>query len=206
MNEYLSQVFSLLQTHGYILLFLGVMLESVFLIGIIFPGVFIMIAAGYFSGTGELNIYYALLTAFVGMFVGDNISFLLGKYKIIKLDRIKSLLGEKINIDRLINNTNASLFILFYHFPAYARMVIPTILGNLGYSVKKWMILNTLGTMMFTITFVLIGFFFGFQSKGIQGAISLSKHLQLVFLVLVTIFLISGLFSLLKVLRKKQSN
>ncbi|PQJ80623.1 DedA family protein [Polaribacter porphyrae] len=203
MNDYLSEVFGLLQTYGYTFLFLGVMLESVFLIGIIFPGIFIMIAGGFFAGIGELNIYYTLLIAFLGMLLGDNISFFLGRLEIIKMNRIKSILKGKINIDKIINNSKGNLFIMFYHFPVYARMVVPTILGNLNYSLKKWILLNTIGTLIFTVTFILIGYFVGLQSKSIESAISISSYIQLGFLIIFSIFIVLGILSFLKIFKKK---
>jgi undecaprenyl-diphosphatase len=162
-----------------------------------------MIAGGFFAGIGELNIYYTLLIAFLGMLLGDNISFFLGRLKFIKMNRIRSVLKGKINLDKIINNSNGNLFIIFYHFPVYARMVVPTILGNLNYSLKKWMLLNTIGTLIFTTTFILIGYFVGLQSRSIENAISISSHIQLGFLIIFSIFIVLGVLSFLKIFKLK---
>ena len=48
--------------------------------GVPAPGETVLIAAAFFAGLGQLNIFLVALVAFVGAVVGDNIGFAIGYY------------------------------------------------------------------------------------------------------------------------------
>jgi membrane protein DedA with SNARE-associated domain len=48
--------------------------------GVPVPGETVLIAAAFFAGLGQLNIFLVALVAFVGAVVGDNIGFAIGHY------------------------------------------------------------------------------------------------------------------------------
>jgi membrane protein DedA with SNARE-associated domain len=48
--------------------------------GVPVPGETVLIAAAFFAGLGQLNIFLVALVAFVGAVVGDNIGFAIGYY------------------------------------------------------------------------------------------------------------------------------
>lgn len=65
--------------HGYLILFVGVMLENA---GVPLPGETTLLAAGYLSsaaGGGHLNLGFVILSAFAGAVVGDNLGYWAGR-------------------------------------------------------------------------------------------------------------------------------
>ena len=69
---------SLFQEYGYLVIFLGVLLES---IGLPLPGESLMIAAAiYTATTHHLNIFVLVPLAAVGAICGDQIGYFLGRW------------------------------------------------------------------------------------------------------------------------------
>lgn len=64
-----------LQQYGYPVLFAIILIES---FGILAPGQTLLITAALLAGTGRLNIWLVLLTAFSAAVIGDSIGYLLG--------------------------------------------------------------------------------------------------------------------------------
>ena len=67
-----------LESYGYLVVFLLVMLES---IGLPMPGETALIAAALYAGsTHKLEIWWVIAVAIAGAIIGDNIGFSLGRY------------------------------------------------------------------------------------------------------------------------------
>jgi membrane protein DedA with SNARE-associated domain len=69
---------SWLDSYGYLVVFLLVMLES---IGVPVPGETALIVGALFAGsTGKLDIWWVIAAAIAGAIIGDNIGFSIGRY------------------------------------------------------------------------------------------------------------------------------
>jgi membrane protein DedA with SNARE-associated domain len=69
---------SLLESYGYLVVFLLVMIES---IGVPVPGETALIAAALYAGsTHKLDIWWVIAAAIAGAIIGDNIGFSIGRY------------------------------------------------------------------------------------------------------------------------------
>src|SRR5262245_25875533 len=67
---------NLLQSHGYVALFVLVALESA---GIPLPGETALVAAAAFAASGHLSIYIVIATAAAGAIIGDNTGYWIGR-------------------------------------------------------------------------------------------------------------------------------
>ncbi len=72
----IDQILSLIAQYGYLLVFFGVMLESV---GIPLPGESILIAAGVMVQQGHLNLGDAIVFGVLGAVVGDQLGYWVGR-------------------------------------------------------------------------------------------------------------------------------
>jgi membrane-associated protein len=203
LNDYLKLISEFVVQYGYPILFFGVMLENIFLLGLLFPGLFILTMSGFLASTDELNIYLCILWGFLGTIVGDNLSFLLGRYGLVNIKKVKKFNKNFDSIsEKILGGNKLFVFILFYHFPIYARMVVPTMLGSIKYNFKKWFYINSFGALLFSSTFIIIGFIIGQTSNIIDKAIDISKIVQWVFFGLFFYFIISIFLTIRKLLSK----
>jgi membrane-associated protein len=189
LDEYLELVSRLVSKYGYLTLFFGVMIENIFLLGLVFPGLFILTTCGFFAATGNLDIYLTLIIGCVGTIMGDNLSYLIGRSGLVNIDRVRRL-TNKINFieKKLLSKSEQNLFILFYHFPVYARMVVPTLLGIYKYNFKSWFFLNSVGALIFSSSFIVAGYLIGKSTQILQEAIDTTKLIQLLFFILFIYF------------------
>ena len=204
LNDYLKFISEFVIQYGYPILFFGVMLENIFLLGLLFPGLFILTMSGFLASSEDLNIYLCLIWGFLGTITGDNLSFLIGRYGLVNIKKVKRFNRKFDSIsNKVLTNKKLFAFILFYHFPIYARMVVPTMLGSVKYSFKKWFYINSLGAFLFSSTFIIIGFLIGQTSNFIDKAIDISKIIQWVFFGLFFYFIISFFITIKKLFSKQ---
>ncbi len=179
-NDYLATAEAIVAQYGYLILFLGMVLENAMLLGVLVPGVTLVILGGYYAGTGHLNLFGALLAVFLGVCLGDNLSYLLGRRGIAKIPGVKHWASRLQKREQAIINFSGPL-ILFFHFSAYARLIVPALAGMVNYETKRWLILDTLGALLFSVAFLAIGYAIGRSSLDLQIAFSASRSLQLSF-------------------------
>lgn len=66
-----------LETYGYLAVFLAVAIESM---GVPFPGETMLVTAGAYAGAGHLQIPFVIGAAAAGAIVGDNIGYAIGRF------------------------------------------------------------------------------------------------------------------------------
>lgn len=188
-ENYLNNVGELVLQYGYWIIIIGVMLENIIIIGFFFPGIFILISAGFYSGMGHLNVYYTILVAFLGTILGDNMSYLAGRYGLIKFSKVQSLFGRAEELKTRLQSNKGKILLIFFHFPIYARMIVPTLLGIMKYNFKRWILFNTIGALLFSSTFITVGCIIGRTTKVFDKAIGISSYIQWVFFFLILFFI-----------------
>jgi membrane protein DedA with SNARE-associated domain/membrane-associated phospholipid phosphatase len=72
----LDYILSLIEQYGYVIVFLGVMLESA---GVPLPGETILIAAGFLVQQGHLDLGDAIIFGILGAVIGDQIGYWVGR-------------------------------------------------------------------------------------------------------------------------------
>lgn len=74
--EVLQSILAYFVWYGYLVVFLGVMLENA---GIPLPGETILLAAGFFAYEGHFSLLIVIGVGAVGAILGDNIGYLVGR-------------------------------------------------------------------------------------------------------------------------------
>jgi membrane protein DedA with SNARE-associated domain len=141
----------ILAQYGYIALFIGAFFE----------GEVIVVVSGILASLGYLSLWPVIATAMVATFIGDQTFFLIGRKKgkvfIEKRPHIRER-AEKVH-ELLHGHQNKILF----GFRFLYGLRIPTLiaLGTSEISQKKFLIFNVINSVIWTLGFVLGGYFFG---------------------------------------------
>jgi len=140
-----------LQTHGYLVLFVWTFLE----------GEAGLILAGLLAFQGYLNIFGVMLTALAGSFFGDQFYFYLGRLKGPLLVRLFTPIARKFRKAlRLIERYGA--FVTFISRYTYGfRIILPIIIGMTSMPALRFLRLNLLSAVSWSIVFSLAGYLFG---------------------------------------------
>jgi membrane protein DedA with SNARE-associated domain len=142
---------ALLATYGYLALSLGVFLE----------GETVLIMAGILVKQGYFQFPWLVLFGSLGAFIYTELLFRLGKRgKIGRLERIPQWQVATAKV-LLLLETYQALLIIGFRFIYGVRTVLPFVAGISGYSPRKFMLFNALGTVIWTSAIGSVGYTFG---------------------------------------------
>lgn len=140
-----------LETNGYLVLFVWTFIE----------GEAGLIMAGFLAFEGYLNLFGVMLTAFAGSFCGDQFFFFLGRLKGPLLLKLFTPIARKFRKAlRLIEKYGT--FVAFVSRYTYGfRIILPIILGMTSMASLRFLWLNLLSALSWSIVFSLAGYMFG---------------------------------------------
>ncbi len=165
MSAILDQVTSSLDTLGvwsYWILGLTVLLETVVLTSIFFPGTFLVLTGGMMAQQGIIS--FPELAAFVsiGAFIGSEISYRLGKLTAQKLSK-RSHLVESSHARRALELflRHGGFAVLIARFLGPLAGFVPFAAAMAGQKHRHFTTWNIISSAAFGFIMPLIGYFFG---------------------------------------------
>ncbi len=150
---------------GYVVVFIASILEAMPILGSFIPGHSIVILGGFFSKLHYLRLWRVIILATLGAFIGDSISYILGKkygYSFIKkygkyisfknkhYTRLKSL---------VLKHTGKTLIIS--RFNPFSRAFAPFIAGASKVKSYSFFVYAFMGAVSWASISVLLGYIFG---------------------------------------------
>lgn len=154
---------------AYVILFLIIFLETGAVILAILPGDSLLVGAGAFGATGDLNIVALLLGFFLATVLGDMLNFKIGQILGKKYHRSKyedkSLFKfiNKENFDKVrkfFSNKGRRAFLISRFIPI-ARTLAPFTAGFTGVNFLDISLFLFMGNAFWTSLYVMIGYFMG---------------------------------------------
>lgn len=181
---------SLLETllhHGYLFLVVWVFLEQ---IGLPFPSLPVLLAAGALAGTHRMNFVAAVFSCAIATVVADFVWYELGRRKGIKV--VQWLCKISLEPDSCVRRTEG-LFekqgaksLLFTKFVPGLNAVVMPLAGIFQMRPHKFLLYDALGTLFWLSTYIGLGYIFTNQIELVaRNAASLGSWL--------VFFLVSGL-------------
>jgi membrane protein DedA with SNARE-associated domain/membrane-associated phospholipid phosphatase len=140
-------------------------LETGAFVGLVAPGEFTVILGGAVASQGDVSLPLIIAVTWFSAFLGDTVSFMLGA----RLGRgFLVRHGEKVRIteDRLKQVEDyfaryGGRTILIGRFIGLVRALAPFIAGSSKLPYRNFAPFSILGTGLWAVTFILIGYFFG---------------------------------------------
>lgn len=137
--------------------------ESLALVGMVIPGVAIMLGVGTLIGLGALDLYSALIWAALGAIAGDGISYWLGKHYNQQLKHMWPLTRypELITRGEVFFLKHGGKSVVFGRFFGPIRAIVPAIAGILGMSPLRFYLANIISALAWAPLVILPGVVFG---------------------------------------------
>ncbi|MFT4720746.1 MAG: membrane protein DedA with SNARE-associated domain [Candidatus Azotimanducaceae bacterium] len=157
----MAEFLTFLIEHGYTVLFVWVALDQA---GLPLPAVPLLLAAGALAGMGELNLSLVLLTCVLAAVPIDALWFWLGQRRGSRVLHLLCILS--IEPDFCVRNTEEQfrklgpLALVIAKFLPGLNILAPPMAGLTGMSAAVFLLLDTLGAIMYTLVFVGVGWFF----------------------------------------------
>ncbi len=142
---------SLIENYGYAAILIGTFLE----------GETILVLAGLAAHQGYLALSWVILAAFLGSLGGDQLFFYLGRrHSQMVLSRRPTWKQKAEKVHQMMNRFQTPM-ILSFRFLYGLRTVTPFVIGTSPVSVKKFILLNAAGALVWAAAIASGGYFFG---------------------------------------------
>ena len=166
---------SLIYRYGITGLFISLFLEF---LGLPFPGETLMSFFGFISfKNGGYFVLFSIIASFAGTFLGATVAYLIGarfgEKLLLKVGKNIHITEESLTrTKQLFNNRKRSL-LLFGRYILGIRHVVPYFAGIERMDFMEFSLYNLISSLLWSASFVLIGYFFGEQWKTIESNIRL---------------------------------
>jgi membrane protein DedA with SNARE-associated domain len=162
MPDFAHHLTRLLQSYTYPVLLLLVLLES---LGVPLPGEIALVTAAAYASSGHISIFIVIALAALGAIVGGVLGYWIGiKGGLPLVTRYGRYVGvRKSHVDRAhaFFERNGSKTILFGRFVAILRTWAAIVAGAAAMSFTKFVVYNTIGSIVWAIVFGWLGYYFG---------------------------------------------
>lgn len=155
---------NLIQSAGYIGLFLIIFAESGILIGLFLPGDSLLFTAGFLASQGYLHIFVLLVIFFTAAFLGDSVGYFFGKKvgpKIFSREKSFWFNPENVEKTRRFFEKYGTRAVVLARFIPIIRTFIPVMAGVGEMKYEVFVFYNALGALLWAVGLTLAGYLFG---------------------------------------------
>jgi len=174
--------------HAYAILFLWVLVEQ---LGIPVPSIPLLLTAGTLSATHRVSAFSALLSVVAACIVSDSTWYALGRRYGSRVIRV--LCKMSLEASTCVAKTEGYFTrrgaetLLFAKFVPGLSTVSAPIAGQTGMSYPRFLLFDLSGTLLWSLSFLLAGRFFGDVAKRSQAFFGLLSHFAAAVFVLMVI-------------------
>jgi membrane-associated protein len=154
----------LIQALGYLGIFCIILAESGILIGFFLPGDSLLLTAGLLASEGLLSLPLLLILIPVAAILGDSVGYWFGTYIGPRLfTKEDSFIFNKRHIDRsrAFYEKYGARALVMARFMPVVRTFIPILAGVASMKYRKFLVYNAVGGFLWSVAFVLLGYFLG---------------------------------------------
>ncbi len=180
----------LFERYGYWVVFLGTFCENTLFVGLIIPGVLVIILAGISAEEGLISFPVAVLLGIAGTVCGDTVSYLMGRYGWKRFGARSSFNDTMERIREPIIRRGPA-YILLYHFLGYTRLLGPATAGVLHMPYRRWAPFDYAGASLWVTIHVSIGYALGLAGISFDSSDRYFRYVE--WGLLVAVFLWIGL-------------
>jgi len=203
MLDFAHHLMRLLQTYTYPVLVGLVLLES---LGIPLPGEIALVTAAAYASLGHISIYAVIILAALAAIVGGALGYLIGLRGGLPLVlHYGGYIGvRRRHVDRAhaFFEKHGAKTILFGRFIAILRTWAAIVAGGAGMSFPKFVLYNSIGSVVWAIVFGWLGYYFGRDLPLLESYIS---RVSLVLLVALAVGIIALVFWKRRKTRSRES-
>ena len=145
-----AYIADLVREWGYIAVFLGSLIE----------GESVIFIAGFFAHEGYLSLPKIILVSFIGTLFADQLLYFVGRhYGNPFIERFPSLKPRAEKAFQLLRRYD-NIFILSFRFIYGIRIISPVVIGASGVGVKRFMVLNFLAAIIWSVGSCVAAYYF----------------------------------------------
>jgi membrane protein DedA with SNARE-associated domain/membrane-associated phospholipid phosphatase len=150
---------------GYLLIFLGAMLESAAFLGLLIPGESLVLVAGFFAAQGLLDLDVLIVIVGIGAALGDSLGYELGRRlgrpALKRYGNRFGLNNARIEKAEVFFKRHGGKAVFLGRFVGFARALVPFLAGSSKMPYRQFITYNALGAALWAPAVVLLGYVLG---------------------------------------------
>ncbi len=163
--EYLLDLVARLGDWSYLIIFAAAALECAAFAGLLVPGESLVLASGFFAHQRILQLDAVMAGAGLGAIAGDNIGYLLGarlgrEWLLRRGSRFGLRQRRLAQVERFFQRQGPKA-VFIGRFVGFARALVPFVAGASRMPYRKFVLYDALGAILWTVTFVTLGYVLG---------------------------------------------
>ena len=194
----LTDVETLVRVGGVTAMTIIVFAETGLLVGFFLPGDSLLVTAGVFAGTGQLNIVNLNLILIAAAILGDTVGYWFGRKTGPALfNRPKSMFFNPAHLKRAHDfyEKHGGKTIVLARFMPIVRTFAPIVAGMGQMPYRRFISFNVFGGALWVLSMTLIVYFLG-QIPGVK------EHVEIVIIVVVFLSILPGIIAAAREWRK----
>lgn len=165
MVEYLINLVGRLGHWGYLIIFLGAMLESAAFLGIFVPGESLVLVGGFLAAQGTFDLDALIIIIAAGAALGDSIGYelgrRLGRSALTRYGGRFGLNEQRIAKTDAFFDRHGGKAVFLGRFVGFARALVPFLAGSSQMRYRKFLPYNLIGAALWSAVITLLGYFLG---------------------------------------------
>jgi len=133
--------------------------------GIPVPGETVLIAAAFYAGLGQLNIFLVMIIGFLGAIVGDNLGFAIGQYGghplVERYGKYVFITPERLHSLEKLFNRHGGKIVVVARFIEGLRQLNGIIAGLSEMKWARFVAFNAIGAALWVSVWSCVGYFGG---------------------------------------------
>jgi membrane-associated protein len=161
----------LIETIGYVGLFLIVFTESGLFFGFFLPGDSLLLTAGLLASQGKLELPLLLVALPIAAILGDSVGYWFGKKTGPRIfSRDNSLLFRRKNLQaaRAFYDRHGGKTIVLARFMPFIRTFVPIVAGAVEMEYARFLLFNVAGGVLWGVGVTVAGYYLGQSIQGID--------------------------------------
>lgn len=165
MLQYLISLVGRLGQWGYLVIFLGAMLESAAFVGLVIPGESLVLVAGFFAAQGLLDLDLLILVVAIGAAVGDSLGYEMGRHigqpALVRYGSRLGVTDARMNKAEAFFARHGSKAVFLGRFVGFARALVPFLAGSSRMAYRTFLPYNVAGAVLWAAAVALLGYLLG---------------------------------------------
>ena len=165
MLPYLLDLVARLGEWSYLIIGLAAALECAAFAGLLVPGESLVLASGFFAHQGVLSLDAVIVAAALGAIAGDNIGYQLGarlgRACLLRHGRRLGVTDARLRRAERFFERHGPKAVFVGRFVGFARALVPFVAGASRMAYRRFVVFDTLGAALWTVTFVVLGYALG---------------------------------------------
>jgi membrane-associated protein len=207
--QHIPSLEEIIRWGGYFALFAIIFSETGLLVGFFLPGDSLLVSAGLFCATGELNVWVLLPLLTVAAILGNSTGYLIGKKTgPLLFKREDSLLFKRRHLTRAheFYEKYGRKTIVLAQFVPIVRTFAPTVAGAAEMEYRTFITYNVVGAFLWIWSMVLAGFklptLIGLALGREFTAVEVKSYLHFIIIGVVFLSILPGIVEWLRAWRK----